>query len=78
MLAIREEELNLVNGGTANSEMLGGPKFSMGEWVVSKSQSYLGSGIVISSRYDEGWKYNLFIGGSLVEFPESDLEAITI
>lgn len=74
MLAIREEELNMVNGGTANNEMLGGPKFNEGDWVTSKSQSYLGVGLVYSRRYDEGWKYNVFIGGSLVEFPESDLE----
>ena len=74
MLTIREEELNMVNGGTVFGESFGEPKFKVGDRVISKSQPEYGVGIVLSRHYDEGWSYIVLSGGGLHGYSESDLE----
>ena len=78
MLEIREEELNMVNGGTVFGtvfgEFLGGSKFNIGDRVMSKSNPDLGVVIVVGKAYNEGWWYRVAIAGTIRSFKEDDLE----
>ncbi len=74
MSAIREEELNLVNGGMAEGQMLGGSKFNEGDLVMSKSQPEMGVGTVTGKKYFRGWHYYVSIGKGKMYVPENDLE----
>ena len=74
MLALREEELNMINGGNAAKGMLGGAKFNVGDKVISKSAPDGGVGTVEKSKYDKGWWYSVRMQGGLLYTPESDLE----
>ena len=74
MLAMREEELNMVNGGTVFGEMLGGSKFSVGDRVISKLEPELGVGLVIDKKYDKGWHYSVAMAGGVLHTFEDDLE----
>ncbi len=78
MLAIREEELNMVNGGSILAGLIGGSQFNEGDWVMSKSQPDLGIGVVVGKEYHEGWYYLVAMDSGRLYAPESDLEyAIT-
>ncbi len=82
MLAIREEKMNMVNGGIGLAGLIdgliGGPKFQDGDWVMSKSQPDAGVGVVVGKEYHEGWYYLVAMEGGRLYAPESDLEyAIT-
>ena len=74
MLTLREEELNMINGGNAAKGMLGGAKFNVGDKVISKSAPDGGVGTVEKSKYDKGWWYSVRMQGGLLYTPESDLE----
>ena len=78
MLATREEELSMVNGGTVFGtvfgEMIGGSKFNIGERVISKSEPDLGVGVIIDKNYDKGWHYNVAMAGGTLHTFEEDLE----
>ncbi len=74
MSMIREEELNMANGGNAQRGLIGGAKFNVGDRVIVKSAPDGGIGTVVKSRYDKGWKYTVRIqGGTLTTF-EGNLE----
>ena len=85
MSTIREEELNMVNGGSAQRGLIGGAKFNVGDRVIVKSAPDGdrvivksapdgGIGTVVKSQNDKGWKYTVRIqGGTLTTF-EGDLE----
>jgi len=78
MLAIREEELNMVNGGIGFAGLFGGPKFSEGDLVISKSEPVIGVGVVVGKEYNEGWHYALKLDRGMFYTTEDDLEyAIT-
>ena len=74
MLAIREEELNMVNGGNVLEELIGGPKFSDGDWVMSVSSPELGVGIVLSKEYNRGWFYTVAMDSGMLYTSQDDLE----
>ena len=78
MLTMREEELNMVNGGTVFGtvfgEMLGGSKFNVGDRVISKSEPELGVGVVEEKNYDKGWHYSVAMAGGTLHTYEDDLE----
>ena len=74
MLAMREEELNMVNGGTVFGELFGGPKFNVGERVISKSEPELGVGLVVSRKYEKGWFYGVAMAGGMLYTYQDDLE----
>ncbi len=74
MSAIREEELNMVNGGAAAKGLLGGAKFNVGDKVIVKSDPDGGIGTVIKSNYDKGWWYTVRIQGGVLTAPEKDLQ----
>ena len=78
MSAIREEELNKVNGGTVFGtvfgEQLGGPKFNVGERVISKSEPELGVGVIEDRTYNKGWFYSVSMAGGTLHTFEDDLE----
>ena len=74
MLAMKEEELNMVNGGTVFGELLGGPKFNVGEKVISKSEPDLGVGVIVSRKYEKGWFYGVAMAGGTLYTYEDDLE----
>ena len=74
MSALREEELNMINGGNAEKGMLGGAKFNVGDKVISKLAPDGGVGTVEKSKYDKGWWYSVRMQGGLLYTPESDLE----
>ena len=74
MLAIREEELNMVNGGTIFGESFGESKLKVGDRVISKSEPDYGIGIVVLKGYNEGWTYTVMNGGGIRHYLESDLE----
>ena len=74
MSALKEEELNMINGGNAEKGMLGGAKFNVGDKVISKSAPDGGVGTVEKSKYDKGWWYSGRMQGGLLYTPESDLE----
>ena len=59
MLTLREEELNMINGGNAAKGMLGGAKYNVGDKVISKSAPDGGVGTVEKSKYDKGWWYSV-------------------
>ncbi len=74
MTAIREEELNMINGGVAPAGLIGGAKFNVGDKVIVKSAPDGGIGTVIKSQYNRGWWYAVRIQGGTLTAPESDLE----
>ncbi len=74
MLAIREEKLNMVNGGIGFAGLIGGPEFSEGDWVMSKSNPELGIGVVVGSTYHEGWYYSVAMDSGILFISENDLE----
>ncbi len=74
MSTIRENELNMVNGG-ATKGLLGGAKFNVGDKVIVKSAPDAGIGTVIKSQYDKGWQYTIRIQGGVLTTSEYDLEA---
>ena len=74
MLAIREEKINMVNGGAGIGEMFGGPKFQMGERVMSISDPDLGIGTVLDSEYNRGWFYTVAMDNGMLYTSEADLE----
>ena len=74
MLAIREEELNTVNGGMAIGGLLGGSKFEIGDKVISKSEPDLGIGEVVTKEYNKGWFYGVVMSGGMLYTYEYDLE----
>ena len=74
MLAIREEELNMVNGGNALEELFSGPKFSVGDRVMSLSRPELGVGLVIDTKYDKGWIYSVEMYSGVIYATQEDLE----
>jgi len=79
MLAMREKELNMVNGGTVFgkliSESIGGSKFNVGDSVISISDPDLGVGTVIEKQYNRGWWYNVAFGHGTLYTSEDDLES---
>ena len=50
MSAIREEELNMVNGGNAQRGLIGGAKFNAGDKVIVKSAPDGGIGTVVKRQ----------------------------
>ena len=75
MLAIREEELSMVNGGAVFSEAFGESRFNVGDRVISRSEPDYGIGIVVLKCYNEGWIYTVMNGGGIRRYVESDLES---
>ena len=75
MLTMREEELNMVNGGTVFGESFGESRFNVGDKVISRSEPDYGIGIVVLKCYNEGWIYTVMNGGGIRRYPESDLES---
>ena len=75
MLTLREEELNMVNGGFAIGSDICGPMFSIGDRVISKSEPDLGVGVVVSRKYDKGWFYGVAMTGGMLYTYEDDLES---
>ena len=74
MLAIREEELNMVSGGMAIGGLFGAPKFKSGDSVVCKSRPDLGIGTVLKCDYNRRWWYTVAVDcGELYTF-EDNLE----
>ncbi len=75
MLAIREEELNRVNGGLALAfaGAFGGSKFNEGDRVISKTDPGFGVGTVVGKEYHRGWFYMVVMGGGLLYASEDDL-----
>lgn len=74
MLTAREEELKMVNGGSAFGPLFGGAEFDIGDRVISKSKPDLGVGIVMSRTYDKGWFYTVAMNSEVIFTYESDLE----
>ena len=79
MLAIREEELNMVNGGFNLSQKAGlvglyRPKFAVGERVMSKSEPDLGIGTVADIEFHDGYFYTVQMNGGMLYTSEDDLE----
>ena len=74
MLAIREEELSMVNGGFSIGSIIGGPKFKMGEKVISISNPDLGIGTVLDWEYNRGWFYTVAMDSGMLYSSEDDLE----
>ncbi len=74
MLAIREEELNMVNGGFEIAGLNVWPKFYEGDWVISKSEPDAGVGVVVAREYHDGWFYYVSMDAGRLYAPESDLE----
>ena len=83
MLELREEELNMVNGGVGISEIANAvglatglirPKFKDGDRVISKSSPDLGVGTVVDEEYHEGWFYYVITDGGRLYTSEDDLE----
>lgn len=74
MLTIREEELNMINGGSILEGLIGGPQFQEGDWVMSKSEPQGGIGVVVGKEYHEGWYYYVAMDYGKLYAPESDLE----
>ena len=74
MLALREEKLNMVNGGISIGSGICGPKFSMGDRVISKSDPDYGVGTVLESTYNEGWWYTVAMDSGMLYTSEADLE----
>ena len=74
MSAIREKELNMVNGGTVFGELFGGSKFRVGDRVISKAEPELGVGVVEEKNYDKGWHYSVAMAGGVLHTFEDDLE----
>ncbi len=75
MAAIKEEELIMVNGGSAPAGLLGGAKFKAGDKVIVKTAPDGGIGTVVKSRYDKGWWYTVRIQGGTLTASEYDLES---
>ena len=79
MLAMREKELNMVNGGTVFGtvfgELFGGPKFSVGDRVISISDPDMGVGVVSGMDYNEGWFYSVATDRGMYHTSEADLES---
>ena len=79
MLAMREKELNMVNGGTVFGTVFGkvpfGPRFRVGESVISKSEPELGVGVINGLEYREGWYYSVAMAGGTLHTFEDDLES---
>ncbi len=74
MLAIRDEKLNMVVGGNGFAGLVGGPKFSEGDWVMSKSDPSLGVGVVVGKEYSRGWFYSVAMDGGMLFTSQDDLE----
>ena len=79
MLTIREEELNMVNGGMdlgqiANIVGLYRPKFAIGERVMSISEPDLGVGTVTDISFQDGYFYTVMMNGGQLYTSENDLE----
>ena len=75
MSKIIDEELNKVNGGFSIGALFGGPKFNIGDKVISKSDPDLGVGTIVRSQYREGWWYSVVMAGGMLYVPEADLES---
>ena len=88
MLTIREEELNMVSGGTvfgtvfgelsqlANGTGLYRPKFAIGERVMSKSEPDLGVGTVTDIHFQNGYFYTVMMSGGQLYAAEDELEFV--
>ncbi len=78
MLAMREEKLNMVNGGAVCdelvSQLIGGSQFNVGDNVISKSYPDLGVGTVVSKEYNRGWWYNVVFEFRMIYTSEDELE----
>ena len=74
MLEIREEEMNMVNGGSILEGLIGAPKYNYGEWVVSKSLPAMGVGTIVGRMYLLGWNYTVQAGDNTYTASEDDLE----
>ncbi len=62
MTAIREEELNMINGGVAPAGLIGGAKFNVGDKVIVKSAPDGGIGTVVKITMKEYEDYmNSFV-----------------
>ncbi len=72
MSTIRENELNMVNGGAAG--LFGGAKFRVGDRVISKSEPDGGVGTVVKCEYNQGWWYDVRMQGGNLYTSEGDLE----
>ena len=79
MLTIREEELNMVNGGMDLTQIaseigLYRPKFAIGERVMSISEPDLGVGTVTDISFHDGYFYTVMMNGGQLYTSENDLE----
>ena len=74
MLAIKEEELKMVNGGTVFGTVFGGSKFNVGDRVISQLDPDYGVGIIVAKQYYEGWWYSVAMSGRIINTSEDDLE----
>ena len=74
MLAIREEELNMVNGGNALEVLISDSKFNVGQPVIFRGQEDYGVGVVLSKSYKKGWHYHVAFDNVMVYAREEDLE----
>ncbi len=79
MLTIREEKLNMVNGGMDIPQIacLAGlyrPKFAVGEKVMSKTSPELGVGTVTDISFQDGYFYTVMMSGGMLYAAEEELE----
>ena len=74
MSEIREEKLNIINGGVAAKGLIGGAKFNIGDKVIVKSAPEGGIGTVIKSQYDKGWQYTVRLQGGVLSTYENGLQ----
>ena len=79
MLAIREEELNMVNGGVdlmqiARATGLYRPKFAIGDRVMCKELPEIGVGEVIDINFHDGYTYTVKMGQGRLYAAEKELE----
>ncbi len=71
MLTVREEEIKMVVGGA--EEIIGAPRFGVGDRVIAKNNPSMGVGTVEASKYNKGWRYFVRMNSGILYIPEGDL-----